>query len=161
MIKTTNEHIKLMEDIHKNVCKEFGYTPVDISLNKRLKSAAGRCIKHDDGLNTIDINQNFMENQKWDIDILTALIKHETIHLKHFNHSIHFKNECRRLGITPHLRDMFDLIPRNDFKWTAVCPKCGHKFEKMREPKHNDHMSCGYCTKVFDSQAVLNYKKNR
>lgn len=163
MINTTPELIKTMEDIHLNVCNEYGYKPVPISLNGRLKAIAGRCIRYSygDNRNHIELSTKFIECNDWRIDVLTALIKHEVAHLKHPNHGYRFTKECQRMGLPyNHTWKIFDDLKESDKKYTAVCPSCGHKHQLARKTKTMNKESCGHCSNVYDETKKLVYIKN-
>lgn len=162
MINTTPEHIKQMENIHLNVCNEYGYKPVPISLNGRLKAIAGRCIRYfNSNKDRIEISKNFIECNDWRIDVLTALIKHEVAHLKHGNHGPEFTRECKRMGLPyNHTWKIFDDLKQSKDKYTAVCPSCGFKHQKSRKSKNMNRESCGHCSDVYDENKKLVYVKN-
>ena len=162
MINTTPELIKQMEDIHLNVCNEYGYKPVPISLNDRLKAIAGRCIRYyDSDRDHIELSKQFIECNDWRIDVLTALIKHEIAHLKHSNHGPEFTAECKRMGLPyNHTWKIFDDLKESDKKYTAICPACGHKHQLARKTKTMDIESCGHCSNVYDEDKKLIYVKN-
>ena len=162
MINTTPEHVKQMEDIHLNVCNEYGYKSVPISLNDRLKAIAGRCIRYyDSDRDYIELSKQFIECNDWRIDVLTALIKHEVAHLKHGNHGPEFTAECKRMGLPyNHTWKIFDDLKQSDKKYTAVCPACGHKHQLARKTKNMDRESCGHCSNVYDENKKLVYVKN-
>ena len=161
MIKTTPEHIKQMENIHLNICNEYGYKPVPISLNDRINNTIGNCIYHINGNKEIEISTKFIECNNWRIDVLTALIKHEIAHLKHPNHGPGFTRECQRMGLPyNHTWKIFDDLKESDKKYTAICPSCGHKHQLARKTKHMNRESCGHCSKVYDESKKLVYIKN-
>ena len=162
MINTTPELIKQMEDIHLNICNKYGYKPVPISLNDRLKAIAGRCIKCFNSDNDyIELSTKFIEVNDWRIDVLTALIKHEIAHLKHPNHGPGFTAECKRMGLPyNHTWKIFDDLKKSDKKYTAVCPSCGHKHQLARKTKNMNRESCGHCSNVYDENKKLVYIKN-
>ena len=163
MIKTTPKLIKQMEDIHLNICNEYGYKPVPISLNGRLKVIAGRCIRYSygDNRNHIELSKQFIETNDWRIDVLTALIKHEVAHLKHGNHGPEFTAECKRMGVPyNHIWKMFDDLKQSKNKYTAVCPSCGFNHQKSRKSKNMNRESCGHCSNIYDENKKLVYVKN-
>jgi len=163
MINTTPELIKQMEDIHLNVCNEYGYKPVPISLNGRLKAIAGRCIRYSygDNRNHIELSKQFIECNDWRIDVLTALIKHEVAHLKHPNHGYGFTAECRRMGLPyNHTWKIFNDLKQSPKKYTAVCPACGYKHQLAKKTKNMNRESCGQCSNVYDENKKLVYVKN-
>ena len=161
MIKTTPEHIKQMKDIHLQVCNKYGYKPVSISLNNRLSAVAGRCIRYcyGDNRNYIELSTKFIEVNNWNIEILTALIKHETAHLKFDNHGFDFTKECHRMGLkSNHTYKDFNLKePR--YKYEAVCPSCGYISGRSKRSKNMNKTSCGNCSDVYDENKKLIYIK--
>ena len=162
MIKTTLEHIKQMEDIHIKVCNKYGYKPVSISLNNRLINSIGRCIKYknDSDKNNIEISKKFMEANNWDQEILTAIIKHETAHLKYEDHRYDFTKECHRMGLkSNHTYKDFDF-KKLRYKYEAVCPSCGHVSGRSKKSKNMNKTSCGNCSDVYDKNKKLIYVKN-
>ena len=162
MINTTPELIKQMEDIHLNICNEYGYKPVPISLNDGFKVIAGRCIRYFNNDNDrIELSKQFIECNDWRIDVLTALIKHEIAHLKHSNHGPEFTNECRRMGLPyNHTWKIFDDLKQPKDKYTAVCPSCGFEHQRSRMSKNMNRESCGHCSNVYDEDKKLIYVKN-
>ena len=162
MINTTPELINQMKDIHLNICNKYGYKPVPISLNGRLKAIAGRCKRYFNSDNDrIEISKNFIECNDWRIDVLTALIKHEIAHLKHGNHGPEFTRECQRMGLPyNHTWKIFNDLKESDKKYTAVCPACGYKHQLARKTKNMDRESCGHCSNVYDENKKLVYVKN-
>ena len=161
MINTTPELIKQMENIHLNVCNEYGYKLVPISLNDRLKAIAGRCIRYSINGDYIELSKNFIEVNNWRIDVLTALIKHEIAHLKYPDHGYGFTKECARMGLPyNHTWKIFDDLKESDKKYTAVCPSCGHKHQLARKTKNMNRESCGHCSNVYDEDKKLVYVKN-
>lgn len=162
MIKTTPEHIKQMEDIHIKICNDFGYTPVPIKLNNRITRNIGQCVIYgnDSTKNYIDISTKFIEANNWDTEILTALIKHETAHLKYGDHGYDFTKECHRMGLkSNHTHNDFNLKePR--YKYEAVCPSCGYVSGRSKKSKNMNKTSCGQCSDVYDENKKLIYVKN-
>lgn len=162
MIKTTPEHIKQMEDIHLNVCNEYGYKPVPISLNDRFTNTLGHCVLH--GLNYsknyIELSTKYMEANNWNNEILTALIKHETAHLKYPNHGYDFTKECHRMGLKGNHTNKEFNIKSPKGKYTAVCPLCGYEHQKTKKSKNMNNTSCGKCSNVYDENKKLVYVKN-
>lgn len=160
MITTTNEHIKLMHSIHADICNEYGYDVVELTLNHRAQKRIGNC-QHNKRTNvySIQLSKKFLETNDWNIEILRALIVHEVAHIKHFNHGLQFTNECIRMGVPAnHVFKLFKFKQQN-FKWMATCSKCGYVHGMARKPKYNGQTSCGKCCNSYSEDRLMIYKQ--
>jgi predicted SprT family Zn-dependent metalloprotease len=89
-------------------------------------------------------------------DDINDTLKHEMIHLIHFNHDKHFRSEAKRIGASyrakshPSLR----LPPR----YLYICPNCGTEYPRRKRLRQ---ASCGICSpSKFDSRFKLVLKES-
>jgi len=90
-------------------------------------------------------------------DEIDDTLKHEMIHIVHFNHDKNFKGEARRIGASfkakshPSLR----LPPRYIYE----CPVCKTEYPRRKQMRM---VSCGKCSpSCFDRRYKLVLKQNR
>jgi predicted SprT family Zn-dependent metalloprotease len=79
-------------------------------------------------------------------------LKHEMIHIKHFNHDAAFKAEADRIGAS--VRAKSHPLLRKAPRYVYVCPNCKGQFPRQRRFRM---ASCGHCTtgRNFDPRFKL------
>lgn len=88
---------------------------------------------------------------------LPDTLKHEMIHLIHFNHNAAFKAEARRIGATLTARPHPSL--RRPTRYLYVCDNCGTEYPRQ---KRLVMASCGECSArgKFDARFKLRLKES-
>ncbi len=98
-------NLKEIKKMARDICREYDYPyPKNIKLNPRLKVTLGKCT----GDGQIQFNEFVVLNNT--DDVVRALIAHEIIHLKHFNHKKEFREEAKRMGTSYYIEDIFPHI---------------------------------------------------
>jgi len=46
------------------------------------------------------------------------------------------------------------------YPYVAICSDCGEKYYRARLPKRGRQTSCGHCSRVFDPNKILMWKRN-
>ena len=90
------------------ICGKYNYPlPKSLTLNRRFKTTLGKCT--DDG--RIELNEWIvLHNNK---SVVEALLKHEIVHLRHFNHSKEFIQAVKIIGSAKYIEDLFpNMIKR-------------------------------------------------
>jgi predicted SprT family Zn-dependent metalloprotease len=89
---------------------------------------------------------------------ITDTLKHEMIHIKHFNHDAAFKAEADRIGASVRARS--HPLLRKPPRYVYVCPNCRSQFPRQRRFRM---ASCGYCTtgRDFDPRFKLRLLNGR
>ncbi|MDF1545983.1 MAG: SprT-like domain-containing protein [bacterium] len=84
-------------------------------------------------------------------------LKHEMIHLIHFNHDANFRREARRVGTSVRARSHPSL--RRPPKYLYHCKSCGAEYPRQKRLRM---ASCGKCSRgrKFDLQFKLRLKKS-
>lgn len=116
-----------------------------LQLNKR-HAALGCC---NFNKKKIYLSVHFIEHN--DEKQVTEIILHEIAHaiagLK-AGHGPKWAKECRRLGIEPIVRYHDANMPVG--KYTAVCKKCNHRYNKHRKPMMGYQYMCPKCKVLVD-----------
>ena len=84
-------------------------------------------------------------------------LKHEMIHIIHFNHNAAFKTEAQRIGASIKAKTHPSL--RRQPKYLYVCPSCGLEYPRQKKVRMS---SCGSCSKKgrFDQDFKLKLSKS-
>ena len=69
-------------------------------------------------------------------------LKHEMIHIIHFNHNAAFKAEAKRIGSSLKAKTHPSL--RKSPKYLYVCPSCGLEYPRQKKVRMS---SCGSCSR--------------
>lgn len=90
-------------------------------------------------------------------DEIEDTLKHEMIHIIHFNHSPAFKAEAKRIGAS--LRAKTHPSLRKPPKYLYVCPSCGLEYPRQKKVRMS---SCGSCSRKgrFDLKFKLRLSKS-
>ena len=90
-------------------------------------------------------------------DEIEDTLKHEMIHIIHFNHNAAFKAEAKRIGAS--LRAKTHPSLRRQPKYIYVCPNCGLEYPRQKKVRMS---SCGSCSKRgrFDPDFKLKLAKS-
>ncbi len=79
-------------------------------------------------------------------------LKHEMIHIKHFNHDATFRKEAERIGASVRAKNhpLLQKPPR----YIYICPRCGQKYPRQKRLRM---ASCGDCSRGgrFDARYKL------
>lgn len=83
-------------------------------------------------------------------------LKHEMIHIRHFQHNAAFRAEAQRVGASVRAREHHSL--RQPPRYLYVCPNCGREYPRQKRLRM---ASCGVCTpgKTFDQRYKLRLKR--
>ena len=94
-------------------------------------------------------------HQLFPLDIEDTL-KHEMIHLIHFNHDANFRREAKRIGTSVRAKSHPSL--RKPPRYIYFCPKCGAEYPRQKRLRM---ASCGKCSRGrrFDIHYKLKLKK--
>lgn len=106
-------NLKDVKKMAKEICEKYGYPYMkSIKLNYRMKTTLGKC--NTDG--EIELNKYVVEHN--DEDVVRALLAHEIIHLKHFNHKKEFREEAKRMGTSHYIENIFPdiMFPRKKMR---------------------------------------------
>jgi predicted metal-dependent hydrolase len=99
---------KKLQQMAYDICNRFNYPfPKSLTLNRRLRTTLGRCTAD----KRIELNEWVVlhNNEK----IISALLKHEIVHLRHFNHNKEFMQAVKIIGSAKYIDDLFpDMILR-------------------------------------------------
>ncbi|MCH7691298.1 MAG: SprT-like domain-containing protein [candidate division Zixibacteria bacterium] len=84
-------------------------------------------------------------------------LKHEMIHIIHFNHNVAFKAEAERIGASLKAKTHQSL--RRQTKYLYVCPSCGLEYPRQKKVRMS---SCGSCSRKgrFDPDFKLKLSKS-
>lgn len=91
-------------------------------------------------------------------DEIGDTLKHEMIHIRHFNHNADFKAEAARVGASVRAKPHPSL--RRPPKYLYVCPACSREYPRQKRIRM---ASCGVCSpgRRFDKRYKLKLKKNQ
>jgi predicted SprT family Zn-dependent metalloprotease len=85
-------------------------------------------------------------------DEIGDTLKHEMIHIRHFNHDSAFRKEAERIGASVRARShpLLERPPR----YIYICPRCGQKYPRQKRLRM---ASCGDCSprRKFDPKYKL------
>ncbi len=70
---------------------------------------------------------------------LESTLKHEMVHLLHWNHDRQFRRECARVGAAVHCRTYPGMF--RPFRYLYQCPGCGQRYPARRIL----HAACARC----------------
>ena len=76
-------------------------------------------------------------------DVRSSL-KHEMVHLLHWDHDDGFRRECARVGAAVHCKDYPGI--HRPYKYVYQCPNCGRRHPVRRRI----HAACARCGKGFN-----------
>ena len=90
-------------------------------------------------------------------DEIEDTLKHEMIHIIHFNHNAAFKAEAKRIGASLKAKTHPSL--RRQTKYLYVCPSCGLEYPRQKKVRMS---SCGSCSRRgrFDQDCKLKLSKS-
>ncbi len=90
-------------------------------------------------------------------DDIEDTLKHEMIHIIHFNHNAAFKSEAKRIGASLKAKTHSSL--RKQPKYIYVCPGCGLEYPRQKKVRMS---SCGSCSRSgkFDPGFKLKLSKS-
>lgn len=85
-------------------------------------------------------------------DEIGDTLKHEMIHIRHFNHDAAFRKEAERIGASVRAKDHPML--RKPPRYVYICPHCGQKYPRQKRFRM---ASCGDCSRGgrFDARYKL------
>ncbi len=86
-------------------------------------------------------------------DEIEDTLKHEMIHLVHFNHSRKFKEMALKIGASVRAKSHPDL--RTKYKYLYVCPDCGKEYPRRKRLRM---AFCGSCCKSKNFQPKYKLK---
>ena len=74
---------------------------------------------------------------------IRSTLKHEMVHLVHWNHDEGFRRECGRVGAAVHCKTYPGIF--RPYKYVYQCPSCGRRHPVRRRI----HAACASCGKGF------------
>lgn len=143
--------------------REIGYTFQFDNAKRRF----GLCNYR---LKTISLSKPLCEANPHQIEgKIRDTILHEIAHAISYHlygskgkgHGIFWKNTAKQIGSDAkrcYSVSDFGGIERPPSKYTMKCNSCGKEYPKHRKPRRR--ISCGVCSKVFDSRYLLELIKN-
>jgi len=104
--------------------------------------------------NLIKISQKYHAIFPYEIE---DTLKHEMIHMIHFNHNAAFKVEAKRIGASLKAKTHPSL--QKQPKYLYVCPGCGLDYPRQKKVRMS---SCGSCSRRgrFDPEFKLKLSKS-
>jgi len=133
MLPSVNELYRMFDQF--NLTYYDGKLPsVKIEYSSRMFSAGSYTPSH----KLIKIGRKYHELFPGDI---SDTLKHEMIHILHFNHSAAFKAEAKRIGATSKARSHPSL--RKKPRYIYECPSCRKQYPRQKRMVMG---SCGSCS---------------